>query len=224
MSRLRYTACEALRQRLEPQLVANNVESETLPSPPDRVTDYPALRVIPGRPPEWEYNALYSIEACDENGDVITAPDGRPLYLVGEFVGPVDLWKAARYPFTREIIDDIVNSAFHQTGTPGRLTVTDVPVEVVNVLLPYTVDITFRMDTNGWDEEKVFEDRRWALLRTYVNIPIYVLRDIIDGNNTILTDLQICITQDITTEIPPGTDPADALELIQPVESRTVPL
>lgn len=211
MSRAKYLAAKALGDALEAAEASLAGNVRILQQPPEVSETYPALAILPDR---FETVWFQEDEACDANGDAIMLDDpanGDALLQVGELVGSMRIFAAARYPADRENLEDAIIRAFCQDLVPGRL-LANVTISFNGFTDTLTTPLGYFLDSMEWAEEMAFSERRWSWSTVKVEIPILVPR----AGAYLITSYQVALARDITTDISAETDPDTILGLLAP--------
>jgi hypothetical protein len=220
MSRLQYEACKALVEAIGP-FVPNDTKLSAIHEPPTQHSAYPQLVALPRKMTRtyWTETPL-----CDTSGDPVVDSLGRPVFLIGSGDGTIQLRAYAREAFTREEIEDGVNAAFVQTsGAPGTLNVDVINPTFHGGIIPTTITVKFDFSADEWREELVFSERRMEFFDVAVSMPLLAARPITeDGDNAIVTEIDLCLTQDVDTDVSGIPDPADKLAALEPFDTLVV--
>jgi hypothetical protein len=168
---------------------------------------FPSLRLLPGR---------FRFERHQDSVEEQLTPQLQ-LVKCGELVGTMMLRVSETHVVPRERLEQIVRSAFFQEEeVQGRILGTLPPLTLGGVMTTSEATIAFDLDTEDWDDERVFAERLYADLAVEATFPVLVVRS---GEQ--LTDLvvlvQAAIGADLSQDIP------DALSReIQVLEDGTV--
>lgn len=220
MSRLRYQAASALIDALLPAMPVGTV-GKAVEQPPTQFSQYPEILALPQR---FSFTWWYEEPLCDDNGDVVLDSDGRPMFFVGEEEGVLQLQAYARTAYAREAIEDAVTAAFNQlSGKPGVLVATIAAPVISGKTLPVSLTASFSLPTSEWRDELVFSERRREFIDVDATLGVYVPREIADnGENAIVQVIDLCLSEDITTDISVFSTPAEKLSALEPLDTMEV--
>lgn len=139
-------------------------------------------------------------DADDVEGTATTA-----TVHVGDFSGRVRIRLGAKYKPERTKIGEAILQEFLKTpGKPGVLVVYLSGLQVGAVTLASDIPVAFRLDSTEWEEEMVFERKRFQDLAIEVEIPALVTwEQTYDINN-----LVVAFTEDLTSDDPAYTQVA----------------
>lgn len=194
MSLLVYTAAAALKTALEADADLFG-KVKVLQQLPDRLAGSPCVGIT-----EDGFDILPwpSDEVRDEDDEAIFAPNGKPLFKVGELVGAWKLWVGASRDYDRQkMMDAVIRSFFGDDQAPGRILTTIPDVTIGGVATGFDATVAHLLDEARWDNELVFSERFWVHCRVLVDLPLLVLRT----GAAKVTEMYLALTTDITTDI-----------------------
>lgn len=149
--------------------LANKV-SDRQPGP-EKDTEFPSALVLPDSftfQPE-EPDEVY----WDEDND-----DGKVVITVGEFTGQAELRLYAKTVPERELYEQRIMDLFlSQEGSPGTLFITTPTLTINGYVSLHSVEIKVRLESEEWQEEFSFEDRRYSFIDISFAYPAITTRD-----------------------------------------------
>jgi hypothetical protein len=193
VSRLRHQACQVLADYITariPSLAARAVHAE----PEDDAT-YPSAVVMPRR---FSFVAFQSdeVNAPEDSLELVTE--------VGAFEGSVDLrLYALSAPQREEYEDKLVALFLERDGAPGVLVVTCPAVTIAGSVSPplevstYDAPVAFTLDESEWNDEKVFDKRRYTYLTLGLVLPALLLQHV-----ATIEEYVLAITNDLASDVP----------------------
>jgi hypothetical protein len=173
-----------------PSLAARAVHAE----PEDDAT-YPSAVVMPRR---------FVFQPFQE--DEVWAPDDsmERVVEVGAFEGRVELRLYALSAPQREEYEDKLTALFlSRTDAPGVLVVTCPAVTIAGQVSPptevstYDAPVAFTLDDTEWEDEKVFDKRRYTYLTLGLNLPALLLQSVYT-----IEEYVLAINHDLASDIP----------------------
>lgn len=146
----------------------------------------------------------FSFEPFDAD-DVEGVTSDTATVHVGDFTGRVRIRLGAKFKPERTKIGEAILQEFLKTpGKPGVLVVQLTGLKIGPVTLSASIPVAFRLDTTEWEEEMVFERKRFQDLAVDVEIPALVTWErTYDINN-----LVVAFTEDMTSDDPAYTQVA----------------
>lgn len=190
---IKRAAAEALATYLKDKIpqFKGNISSQWADE--EEIAVFPSLRILPQK-------MSFSPFQDDELDDTA---DNRLVLSVGDFEGDFELRLFARSQPEREDLEQRVLDAFMlREGAPGVLTTVTEPV-TLNVLgegeeyTLYQAPVTFTLDNDEWEEEKVFSKKRFTYMSVYGLFPALVSRAVKD-----IDYLHLGIAEDLNATAP----------------------
>lgn len=138
---------------------------------PDKQTAFPSaaletdsFRFVPEDPDEVYW---------DEDTD-----DGKLVLSVGEFEGSGEIRLYCKTVPERELYEQRILDLFlSQQGSPGTLYITTPQLTVNGYVALHTVEIKVRLESEEWQEEFAFENRRYSFMDISFAYPALTTRD-----------------------------------------------
>lgn len=145
---------------------------------------------------EWTFVAF--------NDDEMWSTDTTQTVQVGDLSGTIELVLGATNPDQREVIEDAILSTFYrqtdQNGfyRTGVLVVQLDPFLVDRQLNLLPVPIGYCLQQESWDEEMVFERKRYSHLTLAVDLPALVTRSNVYDIDTLI----LALSNDLAATLP----------------------
>lgn len=149
----------------------------------------------------FEEDELWTTEAVDAN------PNTRTVQ-VGDISGEIEVMLGATNQVAREKLEDKILNAFLSATNQDEFVRPGVLVQhldnflIGDVVQIHTVPIGYVLKTELWNEEMVFEKKRFSSLMLEVDMPALVTR----AAQYTIEELVICITSDLTSTTPSLSD------------------
>jgi hypothetical protein len=139
----------------------------------------------------------FTFEPFDD--DEIETAGNHLVDHVGDFTGKVEIRIGARTPAEREAFGERVLHRFlSQQGRRGVLVLQLPGLEINGYTLATDVPVAFCLDQDGWNDEMVFDKKRYQYLELAVDLPALVNRFPVYDINQLVT----AFTEDLTSEDP----------------------
>ncbi len=136
---------------------------------PSAMLETGSFRFVPEDPDE----VYWFGEDTDDDAD-----DGKLVLSVGEFEGQAELRLYAKNVPERELYEQRIMDLFlAQQGSPGTLYITTPTLTVNGYVSLHSVEIKLRLESEEWQEEFAFENRRYSFIDVSFAYPALTTRD-----------------------------------------------
>lgn len=137
---------------------------------PEQETQFPSATIEPS-----------GFQFVPEDPDEVLEETDGSIQTVGEFQGLAELKLYATTRVMREEYEQRITDLFlSQQDSPGTLYVDTETLTVSNVATLYSAQIKVRMESEDWEEEYTFENRRYSFIDLSFAYPALVRRAAVD--------------------------------------------
>ncbi len=188
---IKMAACQAIARRIGEAIPELLETSKASWDDQEEIAVFPSVRVLPRR---MEFVPFQEDEIDDED-----APDlaNTMLAQVGEFEGDVEIRLHFDNRSQRSRLEDQVLDLFMETeGAVGTLPVETTPIVIKGRQTLYPAPVGCSLDTAEWQEELVFDKKRFSYITTIINFPALIARDA-----TVIDSLRLAIQYDLTATV-----------------------
>lgn len=200
MATIKRRVLEALVEVLKPLLLPEVPGDDIIIGDPgaDRQACWPHVQVRQVGP--------FTFESFEE--DPLWTTTDQLAIQVGDLTGQIEIKLGATNAGQRDDLEDRVLNAFLEAhnqegnGRPGVLVVQLDSFTIAGKAALASVPVAYVLQTETWQEELVFEKKRYSSLVVDVDMPAIVIREGIPDIDTLV----LAITDDLTSADPALTD------------------
>lgn len=196
MSRLKYQACSVLAAYIAAHIPAfAGGKARAAHAEPEDDATYPSVVVMPRK---------FVFQPFQEDEVWSPADSTERVVEVGALEGRVELRLYALSGPQRDEYEDKLTALFlERDNTPGVLVVTCPAVTIAGSISPptevstYDAPVAFTLDDVEWEEEKVWDKRRYSYLTLGLNLPALLLQRVYT-----IEEYVLAINNDLTSDVP----------------------